>query len=64
MIVSLAVRRSVALEEVPRAQLLIAVIASEVFRVPCLAQSRDHLTDDRLVACVTAALLHRVDSLT
>lgn len=64
VVISLAVGISIALEEVSGAQFLIAVIASEVLRVPCLAQCRDHLTDDRLVACVTAAFLHRVDSLT
>lgn len=64
MIVSFAVRIAVALEEVSRAQLLIAVIAREVLRMPCLAQGCDHLTDNRLIARITASFLHRIDSLT
>lgn len=64
VIVGLAVRIAVALEKVPRAQLLVAVIAREVLGMPSLAQGCDHLTHDGLVASVTAALLHRVDSLT
>lgn len=43
MIVRLAVRVALPLEEVACAQLLIAVSAREVFRMPRLAQSCDHL---------------------
>lgn len=43
MVVGLAVRPPVALEEVPCAQLLVAVRAREVLRVPGAAQRRDHL---------------------
>lgn len=64
MIVSFAVRVAVALEEVSRAQLLIAVIARKVLRMPCLAQGCDHLTDNRLIARITTSFLHRIDSLT
>lgn len=37
VIVRLAVRMTLPLEEVPRAQFLVAVGAREVFRMPCLA---------------------------
>lgn len=43
MVVRLAVGSSVALKEVARSQLLVALLASEVLRVPGLAQRRDHL---------------------
>lgn len=59
MVVQFAVRLSVALKEVPSAQLLVAVAARKVLRVPGLAQRRDHLADDRLLAGVAAALLCR-----
>lgn len=59
VVVRLAVRMAVALEEVARAQLLRAVVAREVLRMPGLAQRRDHLADDRLVAGIAAALLRR-----
>lgn len=64
VVISLAVGCSVAFEEVPRAQLLIAMVARKVLRVPCLSKRRDHLTDDRLVACIAASLLHRGNTLT
>lgn len=43
VVVGLAVRAAVALEEVPGAELLRAVRAREVLRVPRAAQRRDHL---------------------
>jgi hypothetical protein len=43
VVVGLAVGRAVALKEVARAQLGVALLASEVLRVPGLAQRRDHL---------------------
>lgn len=43
MIVRLAVGAAVALEEVPGAELLVAVRAREVLRVPRATQRRDHL---------------------
>lgn len=63
MVVRLAVRMAVALKEVARAQLLRAVVARKVLRMPGLAQRRDHLADDRLVAGVAASLLCGGDSL-
>lgn len=63
VVVSFAVWISIALEEVSRAELLIAVIARKVLRMPCLAECSDHLTDNRLIACIAAAFLHRIDSL-
>lgn len=63
VVVRLAVRVAIALEEVPRAELLVAVVAREVFRVPGLAERRDDLADDRLVAGVAAALLRGVHTL-
>ena len=63
MVVRLAVRIAVPLEEVPRAQLLRAVIAREVLRMPSLAKGRNDLADDRLIARVAASLLGRVNSL-
>lgn len=59
VVVLLTVRLSVPLEEVLRAQLLVAVAASKVLRVPRLAQCRDHLTHNRLLASVAAPLLRR-----
>lgn len=64
MIISFAVRHIVAFEEVPRAQLLIAMIASEMLRMPSFAQRGDDLADNRLVASIAASFLHCVDSLT
>lgn len=43
MIIRLAIRMALSLEEVSRAQLLVAVGAREVFRMPRLAQGRYHL---------------------
>jgi len=39
------------------------VVAREVFRVPGLAQRRDHLSDNGLVARSAASLLRRVHAL-
>lgn len=63
MIVGLAVGISVALKEVARAQLLGAVRAGEVLRMPRLAQGGDHLAHYRLVARAATALLCCVYSL-
>lgn len=57
MVVLLAIRLAVALKEVLGAQLLAAVVAGKVFRVPGLAQGRDHLANNRLLAGIAAALL-------
>lgn len=54
---------AIAFEEIPRAQLLVAVRADEVLWMPGLAQRRYHLADDRLVARVAAAFLRRVHTL-
>lgn len=43
MIVRFTIRPAVPLEEVPRAQLLVAVSAGEVLRVPSASQRRDNL---------------------
>lgn len=43
VVVGLAVGPTLALEEVPGAELLVAVGAGEVLRVPCLPQGGDHL---------------------
>lgn len=63
VVVGLAEGLAVALEKVARAQLLGAVGAGEVFRVPGLAQRGDHLSDNGLLAGAAAALLARVDTL-
>lgn len=47
VVVGLAVRLALPLEEIPRAQLLITVGAREVFRMPCFSQSGDHLKEER-----------------
>lgn len=63
VVVRLAVREAVALEEIAGAQLLAAVVAREVLRMPCLAQGCDHLAHNGLLAGIAAALLHGIDSL-
>lgn len=63
MIIRFAVWIPITLEEISRPQLLVAVVASEMLRMPCLAQSCDYLADNWLVACVAAALLHCVYTL-
>lgn len=63
MVVGLAVGLPVSLEEVPGAQLLRAVGAREVLRVPRLPQRGDDLAHYGLLAGVAAAFLARVDSL-
>lgn len=63
MVVGLAVRLAVALEEVPRAQLLGAVGAREVLRMPRLPQGCDHLPHDGFLAGAAAALLAGGDPL-
>lgn len=63
MVVRFAVRPAFALEEIARAQLLRAVRACKVLRMPCLAQRCNHLADDSLIARRAAALLGRVHAL-
>jgi uncharacterized DUF497 family protein len=63
MIVGFTIRTSVALEEVPRAELLRAMGAREVLRMPRPSERRDDLTDDRLVASAAASLLCRCHAL-
>jgi hypothetical protein len=54
VVVGLAVGRAVALKEVARAQLRVALLASEVLRVPGLAQRRDHLACRRNLSILMA----------
>lgn len=63
VIVRLAVRVAIALEEIPGAQLLVAVIAGEVLRMPSFAESRYNLPYDGLIASIAAPLLGGVHSL-
>lgn len=63
MIVRLAVRVAIALEEVPGAQLLVAVVARKVLRMPGLAQRRYDLPNDGLIARIAAPLLGGIHSL-
>lgn len=63
VVVGLAVGLSIALEEVPRAQLLGAVGAREVLRMPGFAQGSNDLTNDGFFAGVAAAFLAGIDSL-
>lgn len=63
VVVRFAVRPAVTLEEIACTQLLRAMRACKVLRMPCLAQRRDHLADDRLVARRAAALLSCVHAL-
>lgn len=63
MVIRLAVRFPVALEEVPRAQLLGAMGAGEVLRMPGLSQGGDYLAHDGFLAGAAAALLAGIDSL-
>lgn len=64
MVVGLAVRLTLPLEEVPGAQFLAAMGAGEVLRMPGFSQSGDDLPDNGFVAGVAASLLAGVDSLT
>lgn len=63
VIVGLAVRPAIALEEVPRTEFLITMSTSEVFRMPRAAQRCDHLSDDGFLAGVAASLLRGLYSL-
>lgn len=63
VVVRLAVGAAVALEEVPGSELLSAVGAREVLRMPRPAERRDHLSDDGFLAGVAASLLRGLDSL-
>lgn len=64
MIVGLTVGETITFEEVACTQLLATMIASEVLRMPCLAQGGYDLTHNGLLACIAATLLHSVDTLT
>lgn len=64
VIIGFAVGVSLSLEEIPRAQFLIAMSTREVFRVPGLTQGRDHLANDRFLAGTAASLLRGIYSLT
>jgi hypothetical protein len=64
VVVSFAKGCAIALEKVPCAQLLVAMVASEMLRVPGLSKCRDDLSNNWLVAGAAAALLHCVHSLT
>lgn len=64
MVIRFTVGMSVTLEEVPGAQLLGAMGAHKVLRVPGLAQGGDNLTDNGFLAGVAASLLGSVYSLT
>lgn len=64
MVVGLAVWIPIALEEVPRAELLVAVVACKMLRMELLTERCDHLTDDWLLAARATTLLLCVDSLT
>ena len=63
VVVRFAVRLPIPFEEVARPQLLGAVGAREVLRMPRLSQGGDDLPHDRLLAGVAASLLARVDPL-
>lgn len=64
MIVGLAIWKTVAFKEITCTQFLATMIAGEMLRMPCLAQRGNHLTNNRFLACIAAALLHRIDTLT
>lgn len=49
VIIRLAIRMALSFKEVSRAQLLVAVGAREVFRMPCLTQGRYHLCKNMLL---------------
>lgn len=63
VIIGFAVGFSIAFEEIAGSQLLGAMRTGEMFRMPRLPQSGDHLTDDRLLAGAAAALLASVNTL-
>lgn len=64
MIIWFTVGESITLKEVTCAQLLTAMIACKVLRMPSLAQCGNHLTHNRLLACIAATLLYCVNTLT
>lgn len=64
MVVWLAVWMTITFEEVSGAQFLVAVVASEVLRMPGLAQSSDDLANNWLVAGVATSFLRCSYSLT
>lgn len=59
MIIIFTVRIPIPFEEVPRSELLIAMGTGKVLRMPSLAQGRDDLTYDRLLASSAATFLGR-----
>jgi len=59
MIVRLAIRVTLPLKEIPRAQLLITVGACEVFRMPRLAQGRYHLRSKNIIKSNSVASAFR-----
>jgi len=63
VVVRFAIGEAVALEEIAGSQLLAAVVARKVLRMPGLAQGGDHLAHNGLLAGIAAALLHGIDSL-
>lgn len=63
MVIRFTVWVPISFEEIPGAQLLIAVRANEVLRMPRLSQGGDHLTYNWLVTRTTATLLRRVYTL-
>lgn len=64
VIISLTIWISIALKEIPRAELLVAVIACKMLRMELLAERCDDLTYDRLLAARATSFLLCVDSLT
>lgn len=63
MVVGLAVGVALPLEEVPRAQLLVAVGAGEVFRVPRLPQRGDHLKIEEFRGLISGLTARRTGPL-
>lgn len=64
VIVGFTIGMSIPLKEIPRTQFLIAVIARKMFRMPCLAQCRNHLPHNGFIATRAASLLCRCNTLT
>lgn len=64
MVIRLAIGTAIALEEVSSPQLLVAVRAGEVLRMPRATQRRDYLSHDGFLAGVAAPFLGCLDSLT
>jgi hypothetical protein len=64
VIIRFTIGMTVPFEKVACAQLLVAMVARKVLRMPGLAQGRDHLADNWFVARIAAPLLGGVDALT